>query len=205
MARRRRLGNTRRSGRAFSTRKTLDVPFMAGSNADEIPGLASQTIVRAVYHDRADDVLKLFSTDERKHAGTVSVFTVTARADARDMSQHKSKAYLYQFTRVSPPLRFLGCFHSAEIGYVFGNLNAKLAFAPRDRELSETMMNYWVNFARSGDPNGVGLPTWPAYDSKADIHIELGDEVRTAAGLYQKACDGIDRIQLERLQNRKSL
>jgi para-nitrobenzyl esterase len=119
------------------------------------------------------------------------------------MSRHKSKAYLYQFARVAPPWRFFGAFHASEIPYVFGNLDARLKFEPRDRQLSETMMAYWVQFARGGDPNGPGLPHWPSYDALSDSHIELGDVVEPGTQLEKSACDGLDRINAERLRKRK--
>jgi para-nitrobenzyl esterase len=190
-------------GLRFDEGKTHDVPFLVGSNADEAGGIVGDFAVRGLYREYADAILKLFPAGARKRAGTVAIFTSVARADARAMSRHKSKAYLYQFTRVAPPWRFLGAFHASEIAYVFGNLDAKLSFEPRDWGLSHTMMAYWVQFARNGDPNGEGLPNWPAYDARTDMHLELGDVVRTGKGLDKIACDGIDRIRAQRTSKRK--
>jgi para-nitrobenzyl esterase len=187
----------------FEEGKSHDVPFITGSNADELASLISDYIVRAEYRDDADDIFKLFPGDARKRAATVSIFTATARADAIAMSRHTSKAFLYQFSRVPRPWRFMGAFHASEIVYVFGNFDPKMKFEPKDRELSAMMMAYWTNFAKTGDPNAPGLPRWPAYDANSDQHMDFGDTVQAEAGLEKAACDGIDRIRQERMNKRK--
>ena len=63
-----------------------------------------------------------------------------------------------------------GAVHSAEIQYAMGNLDLddRYAWEPDDRKVSETMQGYFVNFIKTGDPNGPGLPAWPAYDARTD-------------------------------------
>jgi para-nitrobenzyl esterase len=83
----------------------------------------------------------------------------------------KSRAYVYYFTHEPPagsvPAGAAGAAHTAEIRYVFNNPPANREWPEQDRTLAEVMSSYWVNFASKGDPNGRGLPAWPAYKDKA--------------------------------------
>ena len=187
----------------FDKGQAHDVPFITGSNADEVGWLMSDLAVRRDYGPYADAIFKLFPGDARKQAATVAIFTSVARADGRAMSRGHANAYLYQFSRVPPPWRVLGAFHSSEIPFVFGNLDPKLRFEQKDRDLSATMTAYWVQFAKTGDPNSPTRPKWPAYDARSDLHLEFGETVQTGKGLQKSACDGIDLIQAERVQKRK--
>jgi para-nitrobenzyl esterase len=64
------------------------------------------------------------------------------------------------------------------------------------------MMSYWVQFARTGDPNGGGCPTWSAYEANTDINLELGTTVHTEKNLEKEACDGIDLCRADRINKR---
>jgi para-nitrobenzyl esterase len=96
--------------------------------------------------------------------------------------------YEYQFDRAAPGREAAGATHGAEVSYVFGNLSANYAAA--DREISTAMQQYWTNFAKTGDPNGAGLPKWPKYDAAARGYIEFTDNGPVAReGLRRPYCD----------------
>lgn len=67
--------------------------------------------------------------------------------------------------------------HGTDVAYVFGTLDArKLAYQPLDYALSDAMMTYWTNFAKSGDPNGDGLAPWPKYTAETPFAMHFATE-----------------------------
>jgi para-nitrobenzyl esterase len=95
-------------------------------------------------------------------------------------AKNKAKVYMYRFTRRMPAteaFKKYGAFHTGEVGYVFNNLKfLNRPFEPVDQQLADTMSSYWVNFATSGNPNGPGLPAWPAYNSNGNQIMILGEK-----------------------------
>jgi para-nitrobenzyl esterase len=87
----------------------------------------------------------------------------------------RNKAYVYRFDRPSTA-NPNGSSHGQEVGYVFGNLGVGGRPQPtaQDRALSAQMQSYWVNFATHGDPNGPGLPTWPAFSAGDPLVMRFG-------------------------------
>ena len=93
----------------------------------------------------------------------------------------RTPAFAYYFDRAIPwPERpEFGAFHTAEVPYVFGTLDAlPRPWTDVDRRLSQAMMAYWAAFAARGDPNGPALPPWPAFDPRDSTVMELGARVR---------------------------
>lgn len=95
-------------------------------------------------------------------------------------------AYVYRFDRSVPGKgeSTLGAFHSIEIPYVFGTFKARtfswLPIDSTDQKLSQIVQSYWINFARSGNPNGPGLPQWQPWNSDKEPFLsfsQTGDAV----------------------------
>ena len=93
--------------------------------------------------------------------------------------------YRYQFTKENG---YHATYHSGEMAYCYGNLSRQgkdFAYNEEDYKLEKTMLSYWSNFAKNGDPNGEGLPTWNPYQSSTDKVMELGTNVGPIDDLYQ--------------------
>ena len=194
--------------RLFAQGKQHDVPLLVGWNQDEGtlfaerlakwgPGLPSYAErVQAQFKNDADAVLKLYPsggslTEDKAAFATLfgdQIIGYGAWAWAeRASSAAKAPTYRYYFTRRPPgapelslnPLAAPGVYHAAELYYMWNNLQIRdWPWAAEDRRLADVMASYWVNFAKTGDPNGEGLPQWPAYKpGGAGQIMELGKEI----------------------------
>ncbi len=203
----------------LSRGEQADVPLLIGSNEDEMRTMAKEMPVKRM-HDYPNLLLgalggnSLFRTlIPQMLAAYPATDTATAqrrlfeassdwagsgaRYMARAMRNHVQRnVYVYRFTHVipSPGGRVMGAFHGAETPFEFGN-DMGYPKGGRDDELGKAIRGYWMNFAATGDPNGTGLPKWPAYDTSSDSYLELGDTVRAREHLHTMHFDLYDSAQ----------
>ena len=192
----------------YATGTPHDVPMLTGFNADEpsaFPGYGKMTAeafretARDRYGASAETFLALYpaATDEQAgNAQKASQRDVAAVAVGRLAAERahttKTDLYLYYFERGIPwPERpEFDAFHTAEVPYFFNNLRMlDRPWEPLDRQLADTMSSYWANFAASGNPNGAGLPEWPAYDDQDVRFMRFGDPVEPGAVTNQSTRD----------------
>src|SRR5580700_4718778 len=171
---------------AFTAGQQNDVPLLIGSNADEARALLDVTHVTATTFDSdlENSVGQLppallaaypHATDEQAQQAQLGLerdlrFGWDMWAWARlQAGTGKSPVFYYSF-RQQPPFPAdsvyagWGASHFAELWYVFDHLGqSPWNWTAGDRKLAAEMSSYWVNFAKSGDPNGPGLPPWPVF------------------------------------------
>jgi para-nitrobenzyl esterase len=125
------------------------------------------------------------------HFITVAANAQPARFMAASMRGKGANAYIYQFSRRPDTdlARAFGAHHGVDIAYVFGSTGRSKGYAETDFNLSRMMMAYWINFAKTGDPNGEGLPSWPVYDSKTEDILLFADTVMRSRYPYAAQSD----------------
>ena len=188
----------------FAAGKQNDVPLLAGWNHDEDifevvfnPQKPSAESMKAEaqkdFGDKAPEFLKLYPSETPEQALRSAIdfagdrfiaFSTWAWLEAASKTG-KQPVYRFRFD-LGPPSDpkgpQMGAYHSAEIEYVFGQLDSKagVAWTPETRALSAQMQKYWANFARSGDPNGPGLPKWPVYSAAQGWQVMFLDATSAA-------------------------
>jgi para-nitrobenzyl esterase len=185
---------------AFASGLQNDVPLLIGSNADEARAIVDVTHDTAATFDSDLEhsvgqlppaLLAAYphATDEEARQAQLSLerdlrFGWDMWAWARlQVGTGKSPVFYYLFREQPPfpassPYAGWGASHFAELWYVFDHLDqSPWKWTAGDRKLAEEMSSYWVNFARTGDPNGPALPPWPAFGSAESEVQYLGNPI----------------------------
>jgi para-nitrobenzyl esterase len=137
---------------------------------------------------------------------TESRFVATAALTARAASK-VSAVYMYRFSRLAPSSRAAwgGAAHTSEVPYVFDNTSGNASqFDEIDRTVSRAMADAWVQFAKTGNPNGGGLPQWPAYRSPDYRFLDFGDAVTVRSNARSPEIELFQRA-LETMRKQQSL
>jgi para-nitrobenzyl esterase len=187
------------SPRVYAEGRQAHVPMVIGNNGKDSPSFrpsptpeaAQEAIanrVNAIYGAYPDLLQKAKAayaegSEDASHGSVEYQATVDYSFRCTDAVVARwqstvAPTYHYEFTAGNanhPPV------HSAELDFVFGYMRDQ-AQDPTLAKLSEQMQSYWTNFAKTGDPNGAGMPEWPRFDSTTRKYLDL-----TSAGPQQKA------------------
>lgn len=205
----------------YAAGKQAHVPLLAGWNRDEGSFMAMHGMTaeqwkaqaEALFKDRAPEFLKLYpgNTDAEALRSAIDYGSdaFIAFSTWKWIEAHRktgdSPVYRYHFELAAPPSKFHPgsfAFHSDDIEYVFGTLATRpgAVWRPEDWKLSDEMMTYWTNFAKTGDPNGPGVPEWPKY-GKGDELIHLDSTITsgpdTLRPRYEFLLEGMPRFRMQ--------
>jgi len=131
---------------------------------------------------------------------TDMLFRIATLQILEAQSVYKSNTYNYLFTWETSALHgSLGACHALELPFIFNTLEepgmkALVGKASNTQDLCNNMMDSWLSFARSGNPNHNGIPNWPSYDKKSRATLLFGTELKIAHALFDKertAWDGL--------------
>jgi para-nitrobenzyl esterase len=171
--------------------------------------------VKQTFGNRAEDILRFYpaTSDAQAAKAYHDVYRDINFAGHRTWARlqattGKSPVYIYIFSHNPPqpqgdgndPLfavpssMYTGIFpavHFSEVIYVFNNLRMKdFSWTDTDRKVADMLSSYWTNFTKTSNPNGPGLPSWPAYNPKDELWMNFGDTFR----LEQFNSAGVDVI-----------
>jgi len=157
------------------------VPVLIGANSLDIgfPRGRTMEAVFALFGADADTAKAAFNPEHSNNAFLVGIRIASdqmmvepARFVAQTVAEQGLPAFEYRFSYVAASIRdkFPGAPHATEIPYAFDTVKAayKDKLTPQDEALAEEANAYWVNFGKTGNPSGAGLPQWPSFDPKAD-------------------------------------
>jgi len=174
------------------------VPLMIGSNSEEMSLSAPQTVlpfmvtalinssVPPAYQAQALALYPPGSNPAQARASYIGIlsdaqFTSTTRRTAQCVSLNQAEPvwrYFFTHKHTIPQLTVFGSYHGMELFYVFNNwenatLGSGVLFNPADDSVQNVMLDYWVNFANTGNPNGGELVNWNQYESSSDCYLEI--------------------------------
>ena len=201
---------------AYSEGKQNDVDLLIGSNASEgrlflgDQAITASTLTRQLDEDFSSLIVSLVgpgaaANDQQAQALFVRFegemrFGWDMWAWARLQANARHPVFLYRYTQSSPyrvgdKYFGWGASHGMEMPYVFNHLDQQtLPWTPRDRALAAVMSSYWTNFAKSGDPNGMGLPIWPSFSASSQQAMRLGESVAPGPVPDEADLRRIDRL-----------
>lgn len=161
----------------------IDVPLIVGATDEDI-GLPPPThnehqALKSFGHERFAEAMAAYNPygeldheDLADRVATDQLMLEPARFTARMAEKQGKAAYSYRFSYVADAIREnqSGATHASEIPYVFDQLDAMYPgkVTDKDRRVAHQMQHYWIQFAKTGNPNSKHQPHWPSYHARTD-------------------------------------
>ena len=208
---------------AYKAGRQANVPLIIGNCSAEIGGpfvstANSKEALFSLFGELEAEAKAAFDPEGNKEFPEVLtkfntdwVWGEPARMTARSFVAKRAATYMFQFGYVQPTMRQrarYGAGHGSEISFVFNTLNARWGPpsepTPEEKELARIMNTYWANFAKTGNPNGKGVPMWPRYGNQKEEILEIDldgkpvsmpDPRKARFNVVEKAFKQRDRIQ----------
>ena len=185
-----------------------DVPLMTGwvtgdgslfGNSFPSPEKYKQ-LAAEKYGNKADEFLKLFpgnTPDEtkisQKELNLLQFAGLPSHIIAGFMHH---KTFVYEFSHVpadKPGFPNYGAFHTSDVPYALHNLKRwNRPWKSTDYAVEKTMSQYWVNFIKTANPNGEGIPEWKSYDKVSGNIMEIGDTSILRPALFKMKFDFLE-------------
>jgi para-nitrobenzyl esterase len=180
---------------AYRAGRQPRIPIIIGSNSAEVPAgfvnATSKDELLSMFGSLREEANAAYDPDGKKDlpelltmVNTDKVWAEPARFTAAAFAQNNTPAFIYLFSYVSDSLRNrlrFGAPHGSEIPFVFNTLESRRGNIPvtqNDKVVAGFMHQYWVNFAKTGNPNGNQLPNWPAFQTKTNEILEIQSDGR---------------------------
>lgn len=206
---------------AYKAGRQAHVPLMIGNNSAEIGGgfvnaSSSKEELFSLFGELKDEAKAAYDPDGNKEFAEVQtrfntdkVWAEPARFTARSFAAVGDPAYIFLFSYAPSAMKErmkYGPGHGTDISFVFDNLGVRPGStpAPEEKEVARMMNAYWVNFAKTGDPNGKGLPKWPVYSPKTNEILDIQsdgkpvgkpDPTKARLDVIEKAVNMGDKLQ----------